>query len=185
MRANEEIMYNRDLDMAERLKAQDENKALNERRNQLRGDALSGVEFRRQKTGETYSEYSAYQHKAMDTYRETAMADPVTVMNLVESGELGSGYREGEGIGQMSEKFRRDTEFMTKVLELLPAESGAAENFWVHTRGEARKNKELYIAAVQKNHLNYQWGPKEWKTDPKIQKIALESGLDPMYLQRD
>ncbi len=184
MQANEKIMYSKELDMAERLKAQDENKALNETRNKLREDALFGAEFRRQKTGESYSEYSDYQRKTLDEYRDAAMQDPQTVLSMLESGELGNGYREGEGVGQISEELRENPEFMAKALELLP-NGRAAENFWVHVKGEARNNSELYIAAVKKNHLNYQWGSKEWKTDPEIQKIALESGLDPMYLQQN
>ena len=178
--------YDKTLDMAERLKAQETRESLNDRRNQLLRDATFGaevVQFRRQKTGETYDEYSTYKYKTLDEYENTAMQDPQIVLNLAEAGQLGNGHHEKEGIGRVDKKLRENPEFMRKVLELLPNRD-AAESFWVHVSGKAR-TRELYIASVKKNHLNYQWGSKEWKTDPEVQKIALESGLDPMYLQKN
>jgi hypothetical protein len=161
----------------------EEHRALNEKRNKLRGDAMSGVDFRRKKTNETYDEYWDYQRKAMQEYRNTAMQDPQTILNMAASGELGNGYRDNEGIGQIDGKLRRNPEFMKKVLETLSRDG--AESFYVHVRGGTPEHKALYIASIRKNHLNYQWGSKEWATDPEVQKIALESGLDPMYLQKN
>ena len=176
------IMYNSSLSMEERLKAQGDERALNDKRNKLWGDALSGVDFRRQKGTEDYTEYRDYQHHAMDEYRRVALQDPETVLLLAESGELGDGYRPDEGIGMVDEKLRSNPEFMHKMLGVLP--TAGAESFWVHVRGEAMKDRSLYIAAIQKNHLNYQWGSDEMKKDPEVQKVALASGLDPVYLNK-
>ena len=72
---------------------------------------------------------------------------------------------------------------MTELLDSLP-DRNAAQNFWASCTGEARQSRELYITAVQKNHLNYQFGPKEWKKDPEIQQIAVKSGLSSVYLEK-
>ncbi|MBP7822520.1 MAG: hypothetical protein KA034_01760 [Candidatus Moranbacteria bacterium] len=180
MRANEKKISDKNLDMSERRKAEAENNdVLNVKRNKLY-DGLMGVDvdLRRQKTGETYDEYRNYKYKTMDEYRDTVMQDPQTVLSMAEAGQL-----RNESIGQINERLRGNPEFMAKVLEALPTKI-AAEGFFVHVRGEA-KTRDLYVAAVKKNHLNYQWGPKEWATDPEIQKIALESGLDPVYLKKN
>lgn len=147
-----------------------ESEALNNQRNKLRNEAMwSGVSQR----GEEIDP---------DKYKKTAMSDPQTVLSLAESGSLGNGYSQGEGIGQVSGELRGNAEYMAKLLDLLPA--NAAENFWAQTQGEARQNKDLYLAAVAKNHLNYQFGNNEWKKDPEVQKAALASGLSPEYLQK-
>jgi hypothetical protein len=184
-RAHDDKTSDETLDMAERLKAQEIRKSLNERIYQLSRDASFGAEviaFRRQKRDESWSEYHSYREKTCAEYKSTAMQDPQIVLNLAEAGQLGNGYRENEGIGQIDGKLRENLEFMQKVLETLSRKG--AEAFFVHVQGKAR-TRELYIASVKKNHLNYQWGPKEWATDPEIQKIALESGLDPMYLKKN
>lgn len=184
MRANDEKKYNKNIDMAERLKAEAANTPLNDRRNQLLDDATWGskvVKLRGQKAGETWSEHVDYERKTLNEYNRTAMQDPQIILDLAEAGQLGNGYREGEGVGRIDRKLRSDPEFMAKVLENLS--QAGAESFWAHAVGEAN-NQELYLAAVKKNHLNYQWGAQEWKLDPEVQKVALESGLDPTYLQK-
>lgn len=162
----------------------DEERALNDRRNQLREDAMWGakvIKFRSQSSGESWSQHSDYQSKELDAYQKAAMSDPYTVMRLAEASQLGQGYGENEGIGKIDQKLRSNPEFMAKVLENI-SKSGA-ESFWAHVAGEAN-NKELYLAAIKKNALNYQWGSKEWKSDPEVQQVALESGLIPTYLYK-
>lgn len=186
MRANREKIDDRNLDMTERKRAQGENDTLNDQRNRLLRDADFGAEvirYRSKKSDESYEAYERYKRKEMDEYERTAMQDPVIVMNLAKAGEFGTGYRENEGVGKIDRKLRGNPEFMMKVLEALPS-SRAAESFSAHTYGLTPQHRELYIAAVKKNHLNYQFGPKEWTTDPEIQKIALASGLDERYLEK-
>jgi len=187
IRANDERMMDRNLDMPERLKAQEENKLLNDKRNQLLDDATFGANVMNLSSSYggslgTHAEMMERQYAKFAEYTQTAMSDPVTVMYLAEAGQLGNGYRENEGIGKVDKKLRSNPEYMMKMLETLP--SRGAESFWVHCSGEARQNRDLYIASVQKNHLNYQFGSKEWKLDPEVQKIALESGLDSVYFQK-
>lgn len=150
---------------------------LNNRRNELISNASRG--------GKIIDE-DPYQHennRAMELkkYQETAMSDPYVVLRMVESDNLGYTHEKNEGIGKISEELRSDSEFMANVLNKIS--SRAAEGFWAHAAGGVARNKELYIKAVKKNHLNYQWGTNELKSDPEVKKAALESGLDSTYLQ--
>jgi len=170
MNAKEQELKTVEFKSPQWQKLWNEREALNNQRNKLRNEAMwSGVSQR----GEEIDP---------DKYKKTAMSDPQTVLSLAESGSLGNGYSQGEGIGQVSEELRGNAEYMAKLLNLLPV--SAAESFWAQTQGEARQNKDLYLAAVQKNYLNYQFGNNEWKKDPEVQKVALASGLSPMYLQK-
>ncbi len=180
IQVNEKTMYDQSLDMSERLKAQEADRILNGKRNALREKVLYGVGVR--KIHSSYEDYDK-EMRASTEYKATVMDDPQTTLLLAESGQLGNGYREKEGIGQLSGRLRSNLEHMTKLLDALPSRD-SAESFFVHCSGEARQNRDLYIAAIKKNHLNYQWGKKDWAQDPEIQKIALESGLDSMYLQK-
>lgn len=157
--------------------------AINNKRNKLREEATwdSGI-LRKQKSGESHTDYHNYQGKTLAEYKRTAMADPQAVLSIAEAGELGSGAGEGTGIGEVNRELRSNAEYMTRMLDVL--DRRGAESFWAHCSGEAKQNRELYIAAIQKNHLNYQFGSKEWKLDPEVQKIALASGLDSIYLQK-
>ncbi len=156
----------------------DENEALNDQRNELLSDATRGSKAIDLDPYLRENERDAELKK----YRETAMSDPYIVLHIVESGNLGYTHREKEGLGKINAELRSNPEFMSRVLDKLS--SRAAEGFWAHTQGETAKDKNLYIKAVKKNHLNYQWGKPEWKSDPKIQKTALESGLSSAYLYK-
>ncbi len=182
MSAKQEIMGNDSLPMEERLKAQSENEALKNSRRELKESSLRKPDFRRKKFDETYNEYSDYQYKEMDKYEQAEKGDPETVLLLAEAGDLGKDSSPNTGIGKVDSKLRRDPDFMRKMLGVMSKNS--AEAFWAHTEGDARKDKSLYIAAIQKNHLNYQWGSDEMKKDPEVQKVALASGLYPMYLKK-
>jgi hypothetical protein len=185
MRENEKKLIEAEHGSAEWKKLWDENNALNDRRNELRSDATWGgkvIKFRGQKYGEeSYVQYEKYRSKETDAYNKTAMDDPYVVLRLAEADQLDRGYGNNEGIGKINSSLRSNSEFMEKVLDSISR--NGAESFWAHVEGKAN-NRELYIKAIKKNHLNYQWGAKEWKSDPEIQKVALESGLNPTYLYK-
>lgn len=190
IRKHDDMKNNQDLDYEDRLQAEKASFALNEKRNQLLDGAFFGTTdtrafrqelgLRNQKIGEASTEYWDYLSKVLDEYYDAAMQDPVTVMNLAEAGAI-NGDAHAKSIG---EKLRSNPEFMRKLLDVLP-QNKTAESFWQYVAGDAQNDRGLYIAAIRKNHLNYQYGPKDWKTDPEVQKIALESGLDSMYLQKN
>lgn len=167
-----------------------EKEALDKKRNTLRLRATRGVEERRgvgvlDYRGAPVGELARAQWESeqMKAYTEAAMDDPKTVMLLAQAGELGTGYQSKEGIGQVSERLRGNLEYMTKLLGVLP-DSDSAQSFWTHCIGAAKGSKDLYKIAVQKNPANYQYGLHEWKTDPEIQKIASEAGLDPILVEK-
>jgi hypothetical protein len=125
MRKNDAIKNNQDLNYEERLKAEKASFALNDKRNQLLDGTFFGTTdtrafrqalgLRNQKTGEAYIEYFDYLSKVLDEYYDTAMQDPITVMNLVEAGAIN-----GDSIKRIDEKLRSNPDFMRKLLEVLP-----------------------------------------------------------------
>ena len=174
-----------DRQSAEWQPAVKEYNAINAKRNRLRSEATwDDTILRKQNSGETDTAYHNYQGKALGEYQQTAMQDPVAALALAEAGELSENGppSEGLGIGRASKELRSNDEYMRRMLDVL--DQNSAQSFWAYTIGEARQDKELYLKAVRKNHLNYQFGSKEWKLDPEVQKIALASGLSPMYLQK-
>jgi hypothetical protein len=185
MRSKDAELRTLEYQSPEWKKANGEYNVLNDRRNKLRDEATWNTEIlRNQKSGESWSDYSNYQGRTLAEYQRTAHHDPQAVLSLAEAGELSEQGppSEGLGIGRVSKKLRSNKEYMTRMLDVL--DRTGAQSFWAYTMGEARQDKDLYLTAVRKNHLNYQFGPKEWTTDPEVQKIALESGLDRMYLQK-
>lgn len=173
MRENKKKLNETEWHSPEWQKLWNENEALNDQRNALRDGAVYGRGIMSRDAD------SGKDDRLRNAYKEAAMDDPQTVLSLAQAGELGGGYRENEGIGKISRRLRREPEYMMKVLESLSPL--AAEGFYPNV---LQPSRELYVAAVRKNHLNYQFGPKEWARDPEIQKIAVESGLDPMYLMK-
>jgi hypothetical protein len=88
---------------------------------------------------------------------------------MVEAGELGNGYQENRGIGKISPELRSNPEFMSLVLDKLTAQG--AWGFWAHAIGETANDKNLFIEAIKKNPINYQFGKTEWNRDPKVRYI--------------
>ncbi len=180
MDENQEAINSAQYGTPEAKQLWDEQQALNDERNRLLDNVTGGnrvIEFENKSS--VWSEQNKYESSEVRKYKAAAMSDPKTVMLLAEAGQLALDYRSRE----IGESLSSNAEFMAKLLKSLPNRN-AAQYFWASCTGEARKSRELYIAAVQKNHLNYQFGPKEWTTDSKIQEIAIESGLSPMYLQK-
>lgn len=114
--------------------------------------------------------------KNFNAYKETAMSDPIVVLRLAESGNFGA----NEGVEKISSILRGNTEYMERILDVLPASS--AQFFWRGVEGEAGQDKDLYIAAIRKNSANYQFGSDELKKDPEVHAAALAAGLHPVFL---
>jgi hypothetical protein len=156
--------------------------------NQLRRDASFGAEVipkSGQKMGETYMEADRRRDAELKKYNEAAMNDPYVVLRMIEAGAIG-GDASGTGLRGVAERLMSDTEFVSEAIKLASKDSQGSYDgwFWRNVSGEARANKELFIEAVKLNHLNYQFGSQEMKSDPEIQKVALKSGLSPTYLYK-
>jgi len=164
----------------------EEHQALNDERNKLNSaiDYGNGViKHAERKTNESWGDHENSKRKLHEEYRNTALSDPYTVMRLAEAGQL-SFKPSTSGETFASASLRGNVEFMSKLLDSLPDERWSGEHFWSQVTGEAAKDRDLYIRAIQKQPTSYQYGSKEWKNDPEIQKVALESGLDSSYLGR-
>jgi len=136
-----------------------------------------------------------------DKYIETVMSDPYMVLRLAECGQFyedtggetrsgtvtaaalfsGPNWKKNGGIGIIGENLRGNAEFAKKLLDIIPQDQ--AGFFYSHITGEAKKDKDLFIAAVAKSRTNFQFGSDEWKKDPEVQKIALAGGLAPESLK--
>jgi hypothetical protein len=189
MIANEKELKKVEHGSEEWKKLWNENRTLNDKRNELSNDATWGsnvIKNPGQQYGESYTQYSEKRTNLLEKYREAAMDDPYVVLRMIEAGELG-GDANGSGLGKVSERLMENPGFVRQSIKL----AGKHENgsyggwFWRNVTGEARTNKDLFREAVKLNHLNYQFGLNEWKSDPVIQKTALESGLDPSYLHKE
>ncbi len=183
--ANEEARKKVEYGTPEWQKLWDEGRALNDRRNELASDAAWGsnvVKFREEKSNESWTSYGNYKSEELRQYRSAALDDPYVVLRMVEAGALGIDAR-GDGLAYVSERLMGNSEFVREAFKLAKKhEAGYSGWFWNNVTGEARRNKELYIEAIKTNHLNYQFGSNEFKKDPEVQRVALESGLNPVYL---
>lgn len=162
--------------------------ALNERFNALKRDASFGAEViprSGQKAGETYTESFNRRDAELKKYKDASMNDPHVVLRLIEAGAIG-GDANGDGLNGVAERLMSDSEFVSEAIKLTAKDSSGsyAGWFWRNVSGEARANRELFAEAIKANHLNYQYGSAGWKSDPEIQKVALESGLDKAYLYK-
>lgn len=189
MAENEKKLREVEFKSPEWQKLWDENRALNERRNELSEDASWGnrvISNNGQRASESYDQYTDRRSGELKKYREVAMDDPHVVLRMIEAGELG-GDANGDGLGKVSERLMSDPEFVHEAIKLSKkyTENSYAGWFWRNVSGEAKANRQLFLEAIKVNHLNYQFGSQEMKSDPEIQKIALESGLDPIYLYKE
>lgn len=159
-------------------------KTLREERNKLRNEMYGDGVL---KFSGSQSEQDKKRMQQGEKYHEVALADPQVVLSLVEAGELGNGGDRGlGGFEKVPVKLMADKDFVKEIINLLEKKPASAENgyFWRAVGGLAKMDKELFKRAVALNTLNYQHGNEDMKNYAEIQAIALENGLDAIYLSK-
>lgn len=143
------------------------------------------IDVPKKEPGELEYQYIKRVGKSKEEFGELTKDNREIMFALAEVGQIGNSQ---DGLkNEVSDRLCGDKKFIADVLQAIKnsGKGGYAKGMiWGSVRGEAGSDKDLYLEAVKLNPLNYQFGSNEWKSDPEIQKVALESGLDSMYLYK-
>lgn len=137
--------------------------------------------------GEDEYQYSKRVDEERRNFNNLVEDNSEIITALIEAGEIIGDSQYGFK-NKVSSRLCGDKKFIKKALDLLENSDSGNYNkgaIWGGVRGEVLADKDLYLRAVKLNPLNYQFGLKEWKSDPEVQKVAVdEGGLDPTYLYK-